>query len=379
MIWPFPRRPTRRPIVLFRTPWERADDGWSIAARRYTRMMQMADIDVRLWSWKPDPMRDRSVLDDFESSAQYLPQRWDVYLWSSALRDWECSSHIFDQIQQSDGIKAMHVVLERLTLEEELADALNHLDGVWAQCSANRDVLKRAGVRDVALHLHPYFDDDPWLEVPPPTEHRRFLWVGRNEPRKAPDNLVRAFMRAFSPGDAELTLKLSQYEGPAVETRATLEEVVEDQILMQECAWGWTMERWHEHIHVDRERRTRAEMVQLMASHDVYCSASRGEGLDLPAYEAKMAGRTLVLTDSGGPRDFIGDGDELVPATGEMPSSYEYYWSGAPYADYEVDALGAALERAASRAPKGDRLPGRFRAKKVAKKFGKWIKGVTRC
>lgn len=378
MIWPFSRRPTRRPIVLFRTPWQRPDDGWSIAARRYTRMMQMAGIDVRLSSWKPDPMRDRSVLEDFEPSAQYLPQRWDVYLWSSALRDWECSKElVFDPVMASDGAKAMHVVLERLTVEKEMADALNALDGVWAQCSANRDVLVAAGVRDVALHLHPYFDDDPWLDVPPPKEHRKFLWIGRNEPRKAPDNLVRAFMRAFSPGDAELTVKLSQYEGPAVQTRATIEEVVEDQILMRECALRWNLKNWRDWITIDDTVRTRTEMVELMAEHDVYCSASRGEGLDLPAFEAKMAGRTLVLTDSGGPRDFIGDGDELVPATGEMASSYEYFWSGAPYADYDVDALGAALERAAGRAPRGERLPGRFRAKKVAKGFGKWIRAVT--
>lgn len=376
MIWPFaPRSP---PLVLFRTPWQRPDDGWSIAARRYARMMEMAAIDVRLSSWKPQPLTDTSVLSEIPRAAKFLPQRWDVILHSSALRDWEASEHVFEHVMTSDGAKAMHVVLERLRIDKDLAKALNKLDGVWAQCSANAEVLHAAGVKNVSLHLHPYFDDDPWLEVPPPKEHRSFLWIGRNEPRKAPDNLIRAFMRAFTPGEATLTLKVSQYTGAEVHTRATLQEIIEDQILMEECASGWSMPYWQKSIRIVDDVLSREEMVALVAEHDVYCSASRGEGLDLPAYQAKMAARTLCLTDSGGPRDFVGDHDELVPATGEMAASYEYFWGlGGAYADYRLDDFVAALQRVRAATPRGERLPGRFRAEKVAKRFGKWIRSLT--
>ena len=65
-------------------------------------------------------------------------------------------------------------------------------------------------------------------------------------------------------------------------------------------------------------------MIELHGKNDVYVSASRGEGLDLPAFAAKLSGRLLAMTDSGGPRDFVNDGDILVPPCGLVTADTDY-------------------------------------------------------
>ncbi len=122
------------------------------------------------------------------------------------------------------------------------------------------------------------------------------------------------------------------------------------------------------------QKLTRGEMLSLHANHDVYCSASRGEGLDLPAFAAKLAGRKLCITDSGGPRDFVGEGDVLVPACGSVPADPSYKWgASATYADFRFDDVVAGLQRARSEPQRGERVPAEFRAQHVGKLFREWV------
>jgi len=265
------------------------------------------------------------------------------------------------------GKQVYHCVFERGYIEPQLAADLNRLDGVWAQCKANRDVLIQHGVSNVTLIFHPYFDTDPHLKIPPPKESRRFYWIGRFELRKAPDNLVRAFMRAFVPSDGcTLTLKMSMYN---FEPYAEPEDIIEEEARLNP---KWSS--WQDSIKIIRGRLTREEMVQLHANNDIYASASRGEGLDLPSFAAKLSGRQLVLTDSGGPKDFMNDGDLLVPATRTIPADPIYTWGeGATYNDYKLEDLISALQNAHASQPRGSRVPPEFRAENVGKTFREWV------
>lgn len=363
-----------RPIVFFRTPWERLDDGWSIAARAYAKAMEAGGLDVRLSSWADTmlmwsnaPKTDPTVLEEVGHLTK-MPQNWDVHVFSCTLGSAQSLVPVILNMVQNPGPQGYHCVFERQSIEPALAKVLNQLDGVWSQCSANRDVLVRCGVENVTLIHHPWFDDDPHLRLDPPKECKRFYWIGRAEPRKAPDKLIRAFVRAFKPGEAKLTLKLSMYQHST--PYPSPEEVLTEELPIN----GWDSFNWMEDIEVITGRLTRDEMVQLHADNDVYVSASRGEGLDLPAFAAKLAGRQLVLTDSGGPRDFVNDGDVLVPASGLVPAAEEYEWGpGATYFEHELDDIIGAFQSVRGKRATGSRVPDALHATHVGQAFKDWV------
>ena len=127
---------------------------------------------------------------------------------------------------------------------------------------------------------------------------------------------------------------------------------------------------------------TPAEMVDLHRSCDVYVSSSRGEGLDLPAFAAKLAGRRIVTTASGGPEDFLDpEVDVVVPETGLVPADPAYKWGeGADYIDYSIDALAEAMQSAHRRPRHGSRVwPGMHlhQARVVGEILKNWVKKVT--
>lgn len=373
------KRHGQRPIVLFHTPWERLDDGWSIAARAYARAMDLGGIDVRLVSWKDVVhARDFEVANEVGRFNQPTSS-WDLHVFSCALGGAGEMAPIFNNmVELNSGPQAFHCVFERRYIEPDLAAALNKLNGVWAQCTANYNVLTSCGVENVTLIPFPFFDDDPYLKVPlPEREPRVFLHVGRYEPRKAQDNLIRAFMRAFSLGEAKLILKVSSAGNNTTMYEHYPEEVILDEIKSKTCTPSWNFRNWRESIELIRERLSAQQMVELYARSDVYVSSSRGEGLDLPAFAAKLAGRRLVLTASGGPEDFAADEDLLVQARGLIPAHpfYSSWWGdGACYIDYDLNDLIAALQSARKTPCTVRGWPGMaaHRAQAIGEKLREW-------
>lgn len=362
------------PIVLFHTHWEKLYDGWAIASRANARAMEMAGIDVRLLSWQQEAReRDPEVEAEAGRFDQSSPV-WDLHLFSSTLGSAANMRSFFNSLLSQPGKHAFQAMFERKYIEPELVGFLNTTAGVWTMCGTNYRVMAECGVKNITHIPLPYFDDDEHLQIQPPKEHKKFYWIGRFEPRKAPDNLIKAFMRTFKPGEAELTLKLSPLPGSI--PYPSPEAVILDELTSSSN--GWDVFNWRRHIYIIREKLSGLDMVRLHANNDVYVSASRGEGLDLPSYCAKMAGRTLLLTDSGGPKDFMTGNDWLVPATGEVDADPGYKWGpGATYNDYSFDALCGALANARAARPTGCRLPEEFRAEHVAPRFKQWIDSMV--
>jgi glycosyltransferase involved in cell wall biosynthesis len=192
---------------------------------------------------------------------------------------------------------------------------------------------------------------------------------------------VQAFLRAFRPGEASLTLKMS----PTTQLTAypSVDEVIEEELLHPDVlANGW---RKHPvargDIRILRTRLSKEEMVRLHAEHDVYVVPSHGEGLELGSYAAKLAGRRIVSTACGGPEDFLDpESDLLVPSTGLVPAAEEYDWGeGAAYVDYDLAALVEALQRARGLPAGGSRRwPGmeEHRAPAVGRCMRQWVEGM---
>lgn len=355
--------------VLFETLWHSQSDGWSIASRAYARAMHEAGIEVQLHSWigaleEPEP----EVLKEVGHLLEKRRPR-DLYVFSCTLSGEWGTPHTLRPLGKARRPRAFFTMFERRQVDANTVAGMNELEAVWVPCSFNADILRAAGTRNVTYIPFPYFDDDPHLSLPPPRRQpNSFYWIGRWEPRKAPDNLVRAFIRAFKLGEATLTLKIGAVPWRD-ETYPSPEEV------MRREGGDPSM------FDIIRGRLPPEDLVAIHAQGDIYCSASRGEGLDLPAFAAKLAGRRVVTTDSGGPRDFLTETDILVPATGEVPTDPRYRWDeGSTFADYDLDALVAALQKARGDARPPEKIYPRFRASNVGDTLRGWAEGIlARC
>lgn len=356
--------------VVFRVPWARHNVGWDILARAYARVMDSAGIDVRLY---PPGGGHAEAMAEVGRFARAV-KRWDLYIYS----DFFAAPHIMRQIinqhlRPERGPRVFYSMFERRHVASSTAKLLSELTGVWVPCTANRDALHKAGCSSAVWIPVPFFAEDPLLTLDPPRSAKRFYWIGAWEPRKAPEMLMRAFFEAFQPKDAaHLTLKthLMAQGWPSAEDVASILLPLN----------GWTLSNWRSGITVEKRLFSGRQMIKLHASNDVYVSASRGEGVDMPAFSAKLAGRRVITTDSGGPRDFLGQHDILVPATGEVPTHPSYNWeSNAMNADYRLSDLVAAFQRAASEGapPRDPPDPSIFRSDAVAvrmrKQVEKWI------
>lgn len=346
------------PGIIFSTPWMRPDDGWCIASRAYARAIREAGIRVNLQD-TVDVSNEWASLSDIPASIvnelgpiihDTFHPRIDYHIYSGVLQSWKTMKNIISSFHHSPVPVGYYCVFERRTIESELINALKDFS-IWCQCRMNESILKGYGHPDVTLIPYPYREDDPHLSIPlPPTTNfqPRFYWIGRFEPRKAPDNLVRAFMRAFKPGEARLTLKLSPYlhdgKGSYYENpeRVVLEEL--------ELSNRWSVDNWMHDIDIIRKRLSAQEMVELHADNYIYVSPSRGEGLELGCWDAKLSGRLIIATESGGPDDYLDDCDIRIPATRYTPTheSYDRLWGKSHYIDYDLERLIVAMQQAAS-------------------------------
>lgn len=366
-------------IVEYRTPWTR-QTGWCIAARGYARAMELAGIRVHLTSWmqaeQPDVFRFRppeaSVLS--EVSDMLLPpgRDPDVSVLSSTLGAGPTLA--FENWPKQPGASVLYTTFEREQLAPELVEQLNRLDGLWVPCMWNAETCMENGVNPDIVHVFPhvYFDDDPLLFLPPAVVERSFLWIGQWEPRKAPDRLIKAFLNAFHWREgARLTLKTNGYW--SLGDYASPEAVIEREAF----ASGWRLDDALSAITVVRGNLSRSELVKLYERANVYVSASRGEGFDLPCFQAKLAGRRVVTTDSGGPRDFLDENDFTVPATGRVPIDPAYKYGEGLHFDHELDALINAMQIVEGAEPPPRADLSQFRAQVVGARLREWFEALS--
>jgi len=117
-------------------------------------------------------------------------------------------------------------------------------------------------------------------------ESRRILYVGNSVPRKG----LREFLAAM-----QIVCERRSDSIIVVAGAAECEQLI-DQSWIGESTKQVAVE-----LHV---RPSDAELCKIYASADLFVSASWGEGLGYPPLEAMACGTPVVLTDSGGVRDY---------------------------------------------------------------------------
>jgi hypothetical protein len=389
--------------VGFYAPWEEVYAGFPEHARRCALALAGTGIPVHLRSVQGGSQfvttKDIDAARAFEAMKKALEpllmasiKNYDVDVYQVVAEDSSFHrlagpTHPYlddKQLRYIYGRRIISSVFERDRVSASVVECLNRVGQVWVGNTGDKAMLERCGVR-AAIHVVPvpYFPSDPHLALNGRKRlpgRPRFYHVGKWEPRKEHRNIIGAFLLAFGPGEAQLFLKTSA-KGPKL-TSGYPESPTEagHQWLEDERvqAKGWTRENYNADVYIIQQRLSPGRLLQLHRQCDVYVTLSRGEGFDMPSFDAKLAGNLMIYTPSGGPQDFAGKLDELVEKTGDVPCDPFYGWGDeARYLDYSLDDAVAAFKRAGQRV-RGVDLEERFSAAAVGKTMRDCIEQLKR-
>jgi len=247
-------------------------------------------------------------------------------------------------------------VWERDRIDGAMVRELNRMGDNWVPCEQNAEMLRSCGVKNVAVIPHPFDPKNPLckLTLRKKGSTRRFYNIGRWEPRKNQKALLWAFFGSRSPGCSDhLTLKFhGSWEGYQTP----------DEILDDICeGTSWTREEMAKSLTlIDKQLRV-DQILKLHYENNIYVAPSSGEAWCLPAFEAKVAGNTVIHTPYGGTADFCDDSDialefEMV----DVPASYG--WTpGSQWARPLPSFLAKALNEV--------KIPEHSRSKEFEEKF----------
>jgi len=383
-----PGRPADVPVgIMYQGAWRRKADGMARHVREQVRALAMY-LPVNLASIGPSEVLDHDLEPEALDLAGYLP---NVHCsrYPCAIR------HIvFNNVDQlraavsPAGARLCEAALEELVWEstivytswerdriaDEMVRELNRCGQVWVPCKANYEAFLTSGVLEKRLRVVPYPYDPAThaatkIALPRGKEKvpsgRRFYAIGKWEPRKGYDNLIGAFLLAFKPTDrVSLTLKTFGWgkwkEYPTIQESA--KRWVNDPAVV---ANGWTQKSIAKVFLLLDAQLTDAEITQLHERNNIYVSCSAGEAHDIPAFDSRCAGNSLVHVGYGGSEDYtVDDGERFVRVPHTMgPVHVTYGWEpGAQWAHYRMEDLVEALRKAKPPARRIHPMdfPGRF-------------------
>jgi hypothetical protein len=354
--------------VSFKAPWEDPFAGFPEHARRCARSLDDAGIIVHLRSIDPSMQFHQrfeggtdsdNLLEQYKdmltrSVKSYLVEICQVVAEDTTFQ--RLVTHRFlepEQLAQVNRYKIISTVFERDRISHDESRCLNAAAQVWVANNKDVKMLTDWGVHPDRVRVVPipHFPDDPMLKLRGRKRQSgpvRFYHIGKWEHRKAHHEMLGAFMMAFKPGEAKLYFKTSTkapdfgLEYPS-SPEASIKKWIDDPLTAEN---GWDLRAANANIFLIKRRISTEQIRQLHKTGDVYLSLSRGEGFDMPAYDAKLAGNLMAYTPSGGPQDFASEADVRVKADGLVDCHPFYRWAGAKYLDWPIEHSAAALRRA---------------------------------
>ncbi len=171
-----------------------------------------------------------------------------------------------------------------------------------------------------------------------------FTHVGVWIPRKNMEDLITAFTVAFD-GIKDVTLLIKTW---GADNSASFKQTVLDRV-RQHC---------HSHIGIDRpkilvvnELLPEQQVYNILGNSDVYISASRGEGFDLPLATAMSMGKLIVANKFAAHSDYLTKDNcllydySLQPIVGAMIPNYDSYQNWArPSIDSMIEQMREAYK-----------------------------------
>lgn len=327
--------------------WGQYVDGIGRFARRQARTLATRErVAMRLW---PEQWVQAEALAEVAALFDPKPRVYPL-----GAREAEvCNITLQEGIREVPALtkrSIAYVMFERDRIAMPLAKRLAEEPGqVWVPCQQNALALLAQGVPEAKVRVVP-FSYDPDRAAPgevcatpsAPTVTKRFYTMGAWQPRKNHDVLLGAFLAAFRPGDdVNLLIKTRHAQR---EPRAALDN------WLNRFGLKWSAAEARKHIQIVDAEASQQDIRMMHAMHNIYVSASHGEGWEMPAFDAVRSGNTLVHVPYGATDDWAPPSSVRVPyrmapvpawfckANG-WPTHAEWAWCS-------VDALADALQRA---------------------------------
>jgi glycosyltransferase involved in cell wall biosynthesis len=159
--------------------------------------------------------------------------------------------------------------------------------------------------------IHPGIDETMFTPSPMRENVRRFLMVGRVEPRKGPAVAVEALarVRAAGIGDATLTVHGFSERGH----RTELEDLASRLGLGDAVTFG--------------QSASRSELASVYATHDALIHAATwDEPFGLAILEAMACGRPVIASPTGGANEIVTEDNALTFPPGDIEACAKRMW-----------------------------------------------------
>lgn len=227
-----------------------------------------------------------------------------------------------------------YTMLETDRLPDDWVRQANQMDEIWTPTHWGADVFRASGVRRpiyvVPLGINPdYFH--PEIMGRKPAQRFVFLSVFDWIERKAPDLLIRAYRRAFRPGDDVLLLLKVFNTDPRFDLARRVAEL--------------TQGAGPPVVVMPNQEIAGYQLGALYRSADCFVLPTRGEGWGMPTLEAMACGLPVISTGWGAQSEFLHSGvgyplqiRGLIPAEARAP-----YYHGLRWADPDIDHLCALM------------------------------------
>jgi glycosyltransferase involved in cell wall biosynthesis len=195
---------------------------------------------------------------------------------------------------------------------------LNRMGLIMVPTQWNRDVYRRSGVSvpiEVIPHIHaplPEADPSPPWDID--ENERVFYTVGDWTNRKAVWKTIRCYLGAFSAADPTvLVVKTSRYDLTRnshwrrfFNTSSRLKKLLR----RHACP---------ARVLLLNSRLDRSQIAALHARGECFVSLAHSEGWGLAAFEAAGAGNPVIITDYGGPREYLPADLAFMVKSSEIP------------------------------------------------------------
>lgn len=348
----------RRPVLLYQAEWPLLGDGVCRQARRQAVALAQSGLRVGVVGigYREDsahPAAAKEIAAVRYNGAARTP----VGIRQTVIHN---PRYLRDLLTSRPGIGPKQSIVatwwERDRAHRDTVSVLRDCAELWVTCERNRTAFTSSGVPADRVHVVPYpLPDSHPAQAAPVPAGKRFYNIGKWEPRKNQAGLIGAFLHAYRPGEATLTIKTSAFGNfkhyPSPE-RALAQWKTAGSVR----ARGWTDAEIARHVDVITRSLEDREIDALHANNNIYVSASYGEALDIPALEAKNAGNRLVHVGFGGSEDYA-EPDDVRVQWRIGPVDPHYNWEpGAQWAAYDAAALVEALAVASPRANRTDVL-----------------------
>lgn len=244
----------------------------------------------------------------------------------------------FDMFRFAGKPRIGYTTIEVNKLPADWPAALNQMDAVWAPTTYNKKVFEESGIsKPVAVVKEPVNADlfNPYSYKPFPVIEQldtfNFLCVGKWEKRKGYDLLLKAWAKAFKPGEKVNLFLLCHNPFVRVDVGMELYKM-----------------QLPSHIPIEtiEPLPTAALMAQLYCSMDAFVWGTRAEGFGRPVLEAMACGLPVISPSHTGMADFFdADVGFVVESEGLEKANDPIFGNTINQGEWEMPSIKSLAEQ----------------------------------